>query len=376
MNTYLIEPLTSLVFRPARDKFLPWKEDSIKGASPRVIAGMFRNSLFQENNGNNDWETAQIIGPLLAVKKPEGGYQILIEQPSIAFVVRDEKGNYIAYKASISTLPEGSGTNAPNGLSLYQINDDISSKPSSEYPYWSLEFAIEWIKNGNPKTELIPGRDIFKGPSLEVRTHNRIDKKTKSVDGSGLFRTTRFNFQFKDENGYQEYVYLFQSPSKTKSTSFSAKLGGEGGLVKVSQINGEYFEKLNQNEFVPNENERVHLLAITPSIFSKNGYIPDTVNTGEGDLICKKTKLNLIGVSNHKWYPISGWISSGNQPKYLKHLKQGARPMEKAVPGGSIYTFLPTKEAQNIKGLINLSTSETQNSIDGFCRFLPISIKE
>ena len=135
------------------------------------------------------------------------------------------------------------------------------------------------------------------------------------------------------------------------------KIGGEGKAAHAKMIDDLKMPELSEASINKiNIQRRFKLCLATPAIF-KQGWLPDGID--EETLIWRRDglTLKLIAACVGKYLSIGGWDIKNNEPK----------PMQRAVPGGSVYYFDIIKGSSTsiIEGLQYKNISD-ENPEQGF----------
>ena len=141
-------------------------------------------------------------------------------------------------------------------------------------------------------------------------------------------------------------------------------LGGESRTARYEKVDERTWAKDAADKIkaklAENKPLRFKLYLATPAFFKK-GWLPDSFDEGipKGALGEKKLKLKLVAAAIKRPLPLGGWDLKKKEPK----------PIEKAVPAGSVYYFEaldPGVTADDLFAALNFKCISDKHSQIGF----------
>lgn len=369
-RTYLLQPISPLLFRDAR----PFGADagahafSLPWPNPRTVAGALRTALIGASSPNPTWDKDDAVaaskllidGPFLMAQHEPGGEWIpYVPKPDDVVPMRvgdDKRLTLMTLRPQEPTVIEKSGpgtdwTSAPvSNVELRPMDIAMDAKPEKKAPaWWPLEQAIRWLATssgdadrailrpnpqGNPH---VPGLD---GLMETRRIHVGISPNTGMAEDGILYQTqhrvapmTPFD---KDDDRHPALALLARvhgTEDHLNVDDMLMSLGGEGGMVGLSTLENtpsifDFPNELAQAVAHADNLTRLRLQFLTPAIF-KYGTIPTWMNDGViPGWRKRKVKVKLVGITNSRRQPVSGWRKQA-----------GSRATSLVVPAGAVYFF-------------------------------------
>ena len=318
----LIEPRDPLIARDgrpftnspgARARSLPFPFPQSLAGAYRTRRGLAQGLRFPE--GAATALTWGLRGPLLAEEAGEG-WRLLAPRPLDALRLGERM-----YPLRPLGVPEGAGTNLPEGLFPVGLEDpSLKEKPAPLPPFWYWESLLQWLKEDAPKGFSPEGHG---GPVLEVRTHVSLDPLTGTGREGALFQTQGLEFARK-EAGEVRRLALVLWPDDGWTLEGVHPLGGERRLAhwwaggpSMPEVPEEVVEGVLRHR-------AARVVLLTPAFFAE-AYLP------AGREI---SGARVVGALVGRAVAVSGWDLREGKPK----------PSRRAVPAGSVY-FVRLPEA-------------------------------
>ena len=227
----LIEPRDPLIVRDGR----PFtntpgaRARSLPFPFPQTLAGAYRTRRALLEGLPLPDRAEEVLrwglrGPLLAEEGKEG-WRLLIPRPLDALKLGER-----VYPLRPLELPEGAGTNLPEGLRPVGLpSPSLKEKPAPLSPFWYWESFLEWLLKDSPEGFSPEGHG---GPTPEMRTHVALERATQTAREGFLFQTSGLEFARKVRGPAQEEIRrlaLVLWPEKELEGIFP--LGGERRLA-------------------------------------------------------------------------------------------------------------------------------------------------
>ncbi|MDW8358552.1 type III-B CRISPR module-associated protein Cmr3 [Thermus sp.] len=350
----LIEPRDPLIVRDGR----PFTNSpgararSLAFPLPQTLAGAYRArrgveeglSFPQDADRVREWG---LKGPLLA-EEAETGWRLLAPRPLDALKLGER-----VYALRPLEVPEGAGTNLPQGLFPVGLpKTGLKGKPSPLPAFWYWEDWQRWLLEEAPEGFQPKGHG---GPTLEVRTHVSLRPEAGTAREGALFQTSGLEFAYRrgEGDGRPHRLALALWPEDGVEVEGIHPLGGERRLAywrrggpPLPPMPSGLLEALW-------EHRAARIVLLTPAFFRK-GYLP------EKDAFLG---AQVVGAAVGRPVVVSGWDLKEGRPK----------PTRRAVPPGSVYFVrLPGEwSREEVRAfaekvwLQNLSEEETDRK-DGF----------
>ncbi|WP_448566723.1 type III-B CRISPR module-associated protein Cmr3 [Thermus sp.] len=345
----LIEPRDPLIVRDgrpftnnpgARAKSLPFP-------LPQTLAGAYRTrrALLKEFPLPERAEEVLrwgLRGPLLA-EGGQGGWRLMVPRPLDALKLGEA-----VYPLRPLKLPQGAGTNLPEGLYPVGLQSpSLKEKPAPLEAFWYWESFLKWLLEDAPEGFSPEGHG---GPTPETRTHVALDPTTQTAREGFLFQTSGLEFArgerafAQGQLGRVRKLALVLWPDGEELEGVFP-LGGERRLALwrkggpgVPPLPEELLETLIRFR-------AARIFFLTPA-FLEGAYLPKERAFGGASVVAA-----LVG----RPQVVSGWDLKEGKPK----------PSRRAVPAGSVY-FVRLSEAWD-KGEIRAWAERTwfQNLSDG-----------
>ncbi|MGC8968252.1 MAG: type III-B CRISPR module-associated protein Cmr3 [Thermus sp.] len=312
----LIEPRDPLIVRDGR----PFTNSpgararSLPFPLPQTLAGAYRTRRALLEGLPLPERAEEVLrwglrGPLLAEEGREG-WRLLLPRPLDALKLGER-----VYPLRPLELPEGAGTNLPEGLRPVGLpSPSLKEKPAPLSAFWYWESFLEWILKDSPESYSPEGHG---GPTPEVRTHVALEGATQTAREGFLFQTSGLEFA----RG-RSRLALILWPEKELEGIFP--LGGERRLAfwrKGGPGVPPLPEALVQGLV---RSKAARILFLTPA-FLEGAYLPKGGAFGGA-----RVEAAVVG----RPQAVSGWDLREGRPK----------PSRRAVPAGSVY-FVRLPEA-------------------------------
>jgi len=193
-------------------------------------------------------------------------------------------------------------------------------KPLDEYI--SKKVLIQYLSNSLPPTMQARSEDDFF--AKENRYGHALSRESRTVEEGFFYTATHLRFKDKLEGKTYiatGFILIAEGIEKTDLPDEVISLGGERRRAKISVQNSVKFIP-EQPEVLKTikEKHKFFIYLATPAIFNNGWY---------GDFAQKFDGAVMVGAAVNKPMYISGWKVSEGKP----------RPIEKAVPAGSVYFF-------------------------------------
>jgi len=313
----LIEPRDPLIVRDGR----PFtntpgaRARSLPFPFPQTLAGAYRTRRALLEGLPLPDRAEEVLrwglrGPLLAEEGKEG-WRLLIPRPLDALKLGER-----VYPLRPLELPEGAGTNLPEGLRPVGLpSPSLKEKPAPLSPFWYWESFLEWLLKDSPGGFSPEGHG---GPTPEMRTHVALERATQTAREGFLFQTSGLEFARKVRGPAQEEIRrlaLVLWPEKELEGIFP--LGGERRLAfwrKGGPGVPPLPEALVQSLV---RFKAARILFLTPT-FLEGAYLPKGGAFGGA-----RVEAAVVG----RPQAVSGWDLREGRPK----------PSRRAVPAGSVY---------------------------------------
>ncbi|KGQ21373.2 type III-B CRISPR module-associated protein Cmr3 [Thermus filiformis] len=321
----LIEPRDPLIVRDgrpftnspgARARSLPFPLPQTLAGAYRTRRGLLQGLAFpQDADRVRAWG---VRGPLLA-EEGEGGWRLMAPRPLDALRVEKK-----LHSLRPLALPEGGGTNLPEGLEAVVGLPDpsLKAKPDPLPSFWTWASFEAWLLEKTLPNEEPLGHE---GPVAEVRTHVHLEAERGTAREGFLFQTSGLEFARKEDGkGKVRRLALVLWPEDGEELEGVFPLGGERRLA--------YWRRGGPGVPEPPQglleglvrHHSARLLLLTPALFRK-GFLP------EGGAF---RGARVVAAAVGRPLPVSGWDLKEGRPK----------PSRRAVPAGSVY-FLRFPEA-------------------------------
>lgn len=381
MNSYLIESLAPLVFRSGKPFGSKMSAQDMIFPLPSAGAGLIRSLAITQGKIDFKEHRCQLDNPnyqqLLSIKsygvylaeygdkKDDKPIKLLVPQPANSLYMENETGEIELIRLSPRPIPQGCGSDIPDGLIHVQVPEafeDKKGKPKSGVNYWSLDDVLAWQNGKNLSYEDIDKNGVTNIPT-DIRTHVAIDDATLSSEDGRLFQTASYDLGYRakpNHQGFEDKRLGFVIFSDQALDEDLATLGGERRLSNFKETEVSLPTTIQQAD-VDNINQAkgFSLTFITPCIFA-NGYLPSWINetTMTGKLPDSDIEVHLKAVAIGRWQAVSGWDSLLWQPK----------AMRKAVSAGSVYWFelVDTIDLPTLQRLSMPLAEDRYDQNDGF----------
>lgn len=390
VKSYLIEPLSPLVFRSGKPFGSQASSADVIFPLPSTVAGLVRATCINQDKvgmdehqikaggdalENTDYKKVLSIsaqGPYLArFGESKDEIEVLLPKPADALYFEDkESGQIELVRLSPKAFDEDCSADLPDGLLPVQMIESKKGKPKSGVTYWSLEHVKKWQAGEKLTFTELQEQGIANLPT-EIRTHVAIESATQAGESGKLFQTANMDLGYQKQS---DNKHLLQTRWNNKRLGFviqteqtlnddTVTFGGERRLSKLSLV-----QKLSQNFYDDkkalltkiNQAKGFRLTFLTPCIFAQ-GYLPQWLDkqTKKGKLPNTDIEVTLKACAIDRWQAVSGWDSILWKPK----------AMRKAVCSGSVYWFELDGELseENLDSLIgHIWSDDKQDKCDGF----------
>ncbi len=352
-KTYLIRPLSPLVFRSAKPFGSLSDASDIIFPLPSSGAGLLRTQTLLQNHYElvpnsggsltvTEEDQKKLLeighkGPFLVVLGESSNYTIYVHKPANALYLKNResgKTELIRLTPQSTLNEEMIGSDLPSGLLPVMMEKNIKGKPQPGPMLWPLQQLLEWQNGKGITFEELSEKGIQSLP-VDVRTHVAIDNRTHSGIEGQLFQSASYDLDATrrdvKEGGWKDSSYGFLLLSDTELQNNHVRFGGESRLSKMYAV--AMHKDLMAPQSLSVEIEQaggLQLTLLTPAIFS-NGYLPAWLEeeTLIGTLPHTSIKVRLKACAMDRWLPVSGWDLHQKRPK----------AMRKAVASGAIYWF-------------------------------------
>ncbi len=306
----LIEPRDPLIVRDGR----PFTNSpgararSLPFPLPQTLAGAYRTRRALLEGLPLPERAEEVLGwglrgPLLAEEGKEG-WRLLVPRPLDALKLGEA-----VYPLRPLELPQGAGTNLPEGLAPVGLpSPALKEKPTSLPAFWYWESFLKWLLQDAPEGFSPEGHG---GPTPELRTHVALDPGAQTAREGFLFQTSGLEFVREKRR-----LALALWPEGPEPEGVFP-LGGERRLAfwqrggpGVPPLPGELVEGLVRFR-------GARLVFLTPA-FLEGAYLPKDGAFGGARVVAAVVGRPLA---------VSGWDLKGGKPK----------PSRRAVPAGSVY---------------------------------------
>jgi len=357
MNVWILEPRDPIIFRDGR----PFGDPGARAASlsfpfPSTIAGGVRSRAGLDAQGYfqigkiEEVKKIAIKGPFLVELAETGNIQNWLVPAPMDLVILNNASNYET-RGNIKKLvpidmPEDSftdlQTNFPN-LSLVGMTKADPSKAHKLAPrFWYWKKLEEWLNTAEDKLDVNLSELGHKGPSLDIRTHVRIENESQTAKDSALFQTQGLEFTYQkqaDKKLINLTRLALAVQTEANLREGVATLGGERRIVTWHKNNDSIpFAKCPdkiKKQILCTKVCRVLLL--TPGYF-KEICQPEYLLKPEGNLT---PQIKAVRVERPQ--VISGWDFETNKPKATRRL----------APAGTVFFLKFDDKTTNEKELEN-----------------------
>lgn len=381
-KTYLIRPLSPLVFRSAKPFGSLSDASDIIFPLPSSGAGLLRTQTLLQNHYElvpnsggsltvTEEDQKKLLeighkGPFLVVLGEGSNYTIYVHKPANALYLKNResgKTELIRLTPQSTLNEEMIGSDLPSGLVPVMMEKNIKGKPQPGPMLWPLQQLLEWQNGKGITFEELSEKGIQSLP-VDVRTHVAIDNRTHSGIEGQLFQSASYdlNATRKDikEGGWHDRSYGFLLLSDADLHNNHVRFGGESRLSEMQSVARSQDLVMPQSLVTEIEEAKgLQLTLLTPAIFS-NGYLPVWLEeeTLTGVLPHTSIKVRLKACAMDRWLPVSGWDLHQKKPK----------AMRKAVASGAVYWFeVLDGDVSSIANLYFSSVSDQQqDQKDGF----------
>lgn len=313
----LIEPRDPLIVRDGR----PFTNSpgararSLPFPLPQTLAGAYRTRRALLEGLPLPERAEEVLrwglrGPLLA-EEGEGGWRLLVPRPLDALKLGEA-----IYPLRPLELPQGAGTNLPEGLSPVGLpSPALKEKPTPLPAFWYWESFLEWLLQDAPAGFAPRGHE---GPIPETRTHVALDPAVQTAREGFLFQTS--GLEFVRERRRLALVLWPEGPEPEGVFP----LGGERRLA-FWQKGGPGVPPLPEEVVAGLLRHRAARLVFLTPAFLGEAYLPK----GRAFL-----GASVVAALVGRPVAVSGWNLKEGKPK----------PSRRAVPAGSVY-FVRLPEA-------------------------------
>jgi len=383
MNTLLQltphDPLISRDGRPfgagqgSRMRGLPWP-------LPSVVAGSFRTAIVKNSaeldfSGNMPQRLMQVS---VAGVFPVHASELYLPAPNDAVAEPHEKGRGIKRLHRVQPQSFLGGCDLPKEglqpvlLSESQAGEDF--KPAEIPAWWPVGKYIDWLRGGDVSFD----SSFLRSPLQETRDHVCLDAARGAAAEGLVFASVNLHAAYlprfatidvghggRFADRYAEVVLSAriagdESLLQKVHLDFWHPLGGERRLVHWKQADSGLWNCPLAIRDELERTTRVRMILAAPAIF-KDGWKPGWLNEQlEGSPPGSSVKLKLVGVSNGRWRPVSGWSLAP---------PRGPKPIRRMTPAGSVYFFeveQPGSAARLADLWLQPVSDEEQMQRDGF----------
>lgn len=379
---YLINPLSSLVFRSGKPFGAQSDTDDIIFPLPSAAAGLVRTVFARQQadfSGSFNSETLKQIsgkGVFLVQFDDEnlsGSLKIFAPKPADALYLKnkdkEEPNNIELIRLRPQKREADCGCDLPSEHLLpVQMAKNIKGKPQSGKPFWHLDDWLKWQAGEDLDYKTVDENGV-KLPETEVRTHVAIDRETLASEDGKLFQTAAYDCANKAKShhkGWEQQQFGFLIVAEQALQSDLVRFGGEGRLSRLEpiQLAADVFR---QPEISPNT-KGLKMTLLTPAIF-ENGWLPAWLDkeTLQGTLPRTHIQVQLKAAAIDRWQAVSGWdLAATNSKNQVGKPK----PTRKAVSAGAVYWFeiMGNAHADELAQLKNFESvsDNLQDQKDGF----------
>jgi CRISPR-associated protein Cmr3 len=331
-----IEPRDPLLARDGRPFGAGQRAKTLDFPLPSTIAGAVRTRAGSDAEGVFEKTKAEALewGVSGAMLYNPDSNTLFVPAPLDALML-DEKSLFPL--SPVDTAAIGTSCNlqyAPIGTTKH-----LEGKPKGMPKYWFWENFKQWLLN--PTEQCIEPKDLgIAGPTLETRTHVKIDPTAQTAEESQLFSTSALEFRYLPKlEQHEKHKRLSKVQRLALQVATSApqqnhslwSIGGERRLSEWGE--GATFPSHTDptvQSIIQSICDQEHLpcycriILLTPGYFAQ-GWKPDNA-FGEH---------TLIGAAVGRPQVVSGWDYAKGEPKATRRL----------VPAGSVY-FLKLEGAK------------------------------
>jgi CRISPR-associated protein Cmr3 len=311
-----------------RAKSLEFPLPSTTSGAIRTRAGSDAQGLFVKTP--EDAKTCEVRGPLLI--NPES-FELFVPAPQDALMLDSQH----LYPLRPIRLDETTSTNlelAPVGTSR-----KLKGKPKGMPKYWRWKQYQQWLENDwqgiaapQRQIDILPKDLGISGPTLETRTHVKIESSSQTAEESQLFSTSGLEFTHVPDLTASERHATLQhaqplglyletnAPEEHAHNLWS--LGGERRLAQWNTTNAPKPPELHDDlleKIIKSGHCRVLLL--TPAYF-RDGWKPSFLLAER-----HRARVQLIAAAVGRPQVVSGWDYAIGGPK----------PSRRLAPAGSVY---------------------------------------
>lgn len=378
MAIWTIEPHDTVIFRDGRPfNATPGaKATTMLFPFPSTIAGGVRTRAGLDQRGYfqvskiNEVKAISIKGPFLVELDENANIsKWLFPAPSDAVLLKVENDDK---KAKIKRLvpikiPKIACTDLETSfshLTVVGMTSPDPQKPYSKAPrFWYWEKYENWLLDPKDNENIVVDQYGHGGASIETRNHVKIAQETQTAEEGALFQTSGLRFIHSNNNAptlLEKDLNRLAIALDTKASISEglAPLGGERRLVTWQKSSASLpFEKCPiavSNKIAETGTCRVVLL--TP------GYFEEVLNPIYLQELRQGIKPVLKAVAVARPQVISGWDFEHNNPK----------PTRRLAPAGTVFFLeLGTKDKNLIKSWIddiwtNPISDRPQDRLDSF----------
>lgn len=373
MTTYLtITPRDPIIARDGRPFLTGMRMKSLDWPLPSVLAGSFRTLLGHLHDSQFDPHELKQVSVAGCFPWLDG--QLWFPAPRDIAIRDAGVAGLQAHALRPARLNEGEGCDLPDdSLRPVTLGDEVGGefKPAPAPMLWSAERIVDWLTSEQGHNFILTDgngwRDGFlDGPAKDERMHVRLDYDLGAASEGQLFKTIGLDLlglpkpamrNGSGEDGladrHAKFVELLArvevdgaNPYAPFASDIDARfpLGGERRLVHWQTQGASGWTCPDRIAAALSNAGKIRMVLATPAIFSGNidsaaahlrGWLPGWLRPVggrlEGTPPSSDVKLRLVGVSNGRWQPISGWS--------LEQGAVGPKPVRRMVPAGSVYFF-------------------------------------
>ena len=351
---------------------------------PSVVAGSFRTALVKANPqldfaGDMPQRLMEIE---VAGVFPSVGQELYLPAPSDAVAEPTKDGKGIQNVHRVTPQPNIGGCDfSVDGLRPVMLSEAQSQsdfKPKVVPAWWPIGKLTDWLL-GKPVTF---DEKFLNAAKTEIRDHVCLDSDTGAAAEGKIFATAGLNvthlprYGAADSKAVAERLCEITLSVRVTTTDKAFEhvgklnvwhpLGGERRLVHWQHSEASDLWKCPEPVRIAlGEAKRIRMVLTTPAIF-EHGWRPNWLDahTLTGKPTSDAPTLKLVGVSNARWKPVSGWSLAK-----LKDQPRGPKPIRRMVPAGSVYFFEKVEGDGNIlatNGWLNPVSDSLQDRNDGF----------
>ncbi len=324
----LIEPRDPLLARDGRPFKAGQRAKTLDFLLPSTVTGAIRTRAGSDTTGQfsskpTDVLTWDVSGALLYSPDEQ---TFFVPAPLDALML-DEKNLFPLLPINTDALSTICNLEyKPVGTSKH-----LEGKPKGMPKYWYWNNFFKWLEN--PTEQCIQPENLgIAGPTLETRTHVKIEPNSQTAEDSQLFSTSALEFRYvpkpKPDEKYKQLstakrlaLHLQTTAPEPQHNANLWSIGGERRLSAWSTATTTFLAFSSEqvqamvNSIVGHQHCRVILL--TPAYFTK-GWKPT--------FLLEKTHT-LISASVGRPQVVSGWDYATGKPKATRRL----------APAGSVY---------------------------------------